>query len=275
MANFKKGDRVRITAGSGLKGKSGVISDGPIHDTLGSYYSVALDNGLDEDIPEDCLAKNASADRFDPNNYLSRGVRVFIPTSGEHGIVAQIEGVGTGRIITVKTDDGRLVKWPETKVKAIVNSRVFNSSYKFGDIITWYGKKYKVLAVMGSAMKINELDATGKLKPDGDYMISVHDTHATIANSLSCNSTNHIVRKALNAVACKNSYPAAKFSKGQNVNWNGRGPWEIVGVIQEADSEDMIKYVSAPWTYSLKSPSLGRGTASENELKAANSDFYD
>ena len=79
--------------------------------------------------------------------------------------------------------------------------RAANAKFNDGDTIEWYGKQYKVIGILGSEMRINEVDSSGKLKQDGDYVISQGDSHVKrIANAArACNSTNPIVRKAMNA----------------------------------------------------------------------------
>lgn len=74
------------------------------------------------------------------------------------------------------------------------------AKFNDGDTIEWYGKRYKVIGILGSEMRINEVDASGNLKHDGDYVISQGDTHVkSLANSV--RTTNSVVANALAANA--------------------------------------------------------------------------
>lgn len=124
------------------------------------------------------------------------------------------------------------VKAVEQNTGKVLNMAKFND----GDTIEWYGKRYKVIGILGSEMRINEVDPSGNLKHDGDYVISQGDTHVKrIANAV--RTTNPIVRKAMNAQYEYHTYLVPVIRKGKK---------DYVTIFRVADEETAKKLVDVP-----------------------------
>lgn len=152
--------------------------------------------------------KNASVcnAKFNVGDY----VEVVLPTSPLKGRVGRICAIDTSNKAwpyeVYFSDRGSSGKYGEKEIAKAYNSAACNAKFKVGDKVKTDWKNIDHPNDVGIIEKVGIFALTG----ENDYIVKfsngksdrMNENQLTLANSRAINSTNPVVRKALNAVVC-------------------------------------------------------------------------
>ena len=119
-------------------------------------------------------------------------------------------------------------------VQMVGNSRAANAKFEVGDIVVDKGFPSIKLRIVQDDSRYNPNEHTYAVKPlRGGAVTTSREEDLKLANSVACNSTNPVVRKAVNAVALNLKlipFVKAKVEPGDSVWYRGR-EYEYIGSV--------------------------------------------